>query len=917
MVCTRISPTRCSTTEAGTRARTITSSRIADSGTAMTIAGTARRRAPRRCARREFDDGFVAPFRTRAARSHLSVASRFAVRRERPSAALRRVVRARTRRPRRSATLGMLARLYDPSVPRGDTGRAHPPPTSSAICPGDGTRLAPISPGARCSSRAPSLPPLVRASAASRICLPAQGFGILRRDDGRCYVALDYGHSGGGHGHPDRLNLLLSDGDARWFDDPGTGSYVDRVAALVSQHAGAQRAAARSAARSRACTATLLRVRRRTATQAGSARRRRSPTSSTCSRTIVVLRGLSRRQVEWEELSRITRSRCRSTASPCCVRRRCARRRSLARSRAAPEREDGFSISRARPLACQSPTTSCACAGESRGATAMQRLDADRWRTRTRVVERGRALGAPGRARAAARSCLRGAGSTGTIVGVWSWRGDVVVRERRRRRRIRVTRAERRRATRTLQRGAGWRDRHGRWPLGSSCAARRASRPATLRTRHSDSEHDATPRDAAASRSPSSSARTNYRRSEESWAEAGRPTRDRLPRASTRDGARRHGRRAAVGAAVRPDRHREPVRQRAGLDQWRQRAALRRCGGERTGGWLLVPERRHPIDVGMRAVDGWTNDLAATPRGGSTGDGYQPRGARSRFRPNAAEFCARRHRQRERVRTEHAGAASWCCRARTENSSIFVGTATTATHSLRGDGTPALFSVRRAPRLGHDDLVSPDRRRPLRAAGPRQHRRHRARDEEHGRLDPAARATLCLRSRAAGGDRARHVGHDRPHRALRRLRRRGGGLRAPRRLHGAPARGEVADLRSEASGGGRARLRRATVASASSSVARIADCPNEILDRVHAAVTIPTTDARVAEPRAGGAHRAVRAAPRVGRRHARAARSAQGSAACRRPICSSATSPRCSRRSTRSSSSRRAIPSTSCARSAR
>jgi hypothetical protein len=50
---------------------------------------------------------------------------------------------------------------------------------------------------------------------------------VLRRDGGRLYVALDYGHSGGGHGHPDRLNLLLADGDVRWFDDPGTGSYVD------------------------------------------------------------------------------------------------------------------------------------------------------------------------------------------------------------------------------------------------------------------------------------------------------------------------------------------------------------------------------------------------------------------------------------------------------------------------------------------------------------------------------------------------------------------------------------------------------------------------------------------------------------------------------------------------------------------
>ncbi|HKN67603.1 MAG TPA: heparinase II/III family protein, partial [Gemmatimonadaceae bacterium] len=32
---------------------------------------------------------------------------------------------------------------------------------------------------------------------------------------------------GGGHGHPDRLNVLLSDGTTRWLDDMGTGSYVD------------------------------------------------------------------------------------------------------------------------------------------------------------------------------------------------------------------------------------------------------------------------------------------------------------------------------------------------------------------------------------------------------------------------------------------------------------------------------------------------------------------------------------------------------------------------------------------------------------------------------------------------------------------------------------------------------------------
>jgi len=57
--------------------------------------------------------------------------------------------------------------------------------------------------------------------------LPSQGIGILRRDGGSVYVALDYGHHGGGHGHPDRLNLWLVDGARRILEDVGTGSYVD------------------------------------------------------------------------------------------------------------------------------------------------------------------------------------------------------------------------------------------------------------------------------------------------------------------------------------------------------------------------------------------------------------------------------------------------------------------------------------------------------------------------------------------------------------------------------------------------------------------------------------------------------------------------------------------------------------------
>ena len=58
--------------------------------------------------------------------------------------------------------------------------------------------------------------------------LAGQGIAVFRRDFGRTYVALDYGETGGGHGHPDRLNMLLMDGPVRWLDDMGTGSYVDR-----------------------------------------------------------------------------------------------------------------------------------------------------------------------------------------------------------------------------------------------------------------------------------------------------------------------------------------------------------------------------------------------------------------------------------------------------------------------------------------------------------------------------------------------------------------------------------------------------------------------------------------------------------------------------------------------------------------
>ncbi len=66
-----------------------------------------------------------------------------------------------------------------------------------------------------------------RCEPAESVHLASQGLAIFRRDRGSVYAALDYGAPGGGHGHPDRLNLWLVLGDARVLEDFGTGSYTD------------------------------------------------------------------------------------------------------------------------------------------------------------------------------------------------------------------------------------------------------------------------------------------------------------------------------------------------------------------------------------------------------------------------------------------------------------------------------------------------------------------------------------------------------------------------------------------------------------------------------------------------------------------------------------------------------------------
>ncbi|WP_158508834.1 heparinase II/III domain-containing protein [Gemmatirosa kalamazoonensis] len=124
---------------------------------------------------------------------------------------------------------GVLAALYAPDAPAPwrDTGRWRTAAESERNEPP--TRLTRADLGWRSLLHARPELPAAEPWMPESVLLPAQGIAVFRRDGGARYAALDYGTSGGGHGHPDRLNLLLADGPRRWLDDMGTGSYVERT----------------------------------------------------------------------------------------------------------------------------------------------------------------------------------------------------------------------------------------------------------------------------------------------------------------------------------------------------------------------------------------------------------------------------------------------------------------------------------------------------------------------------------------------------------------------------------------------------------------------------------------------------------------------------------------------------------------
>lgn len=119
---------------------------------------------------------------------------------------------------------GALARMYDGSIEPADTGRSRS--TADVERNGPRTRLTRADLGWRALLHArPELPRLEPVEPRSAL-LESQGYAVFRRENG-VYVGVEFGQSGGGHGHPDRLNLTLYQGAIRWLDDLGTGSYVD------------------------------------------------------------------------------------------------------------------------------------------------------------------------------------------------------------------------------------------------------------------------------------------------------------------------------------------------------------------------------------------------------------------------------------------------------------------------------------------------------------------------------------------------------------------------------------------------------------------------------------------------------------------------------------------------------------------
>jgi hypothetical protein len=567
-------------------------------------------RPPAAALSRRFDDGFAAPFRTLL--PDLTYPSRrdsqYAISVRQPRFAEScELGLARGDDPR---LLGMLARLYDPSVPRGETGRRVSTADVERNGAATGLTRADLSWRSLLFARA-TLPPLEPHPLESDL-LPAQGFGILRRDGGRCFVGLDYGRSGGGHGHPDRLNLLLSDGDVRWFDDPGTGSYVD-----VSLHWYRS---------TLAHTAPLVDGRSQPRVDGtleafedvGGAgwMRARAELAPGCivRRTVVVVEDYLLDRVEWESgdahevalpfhgVRPIAEDETPVDGTPATI-------------EGGAGREDGFAfLSETRRIRLMDSSARLAssdvhgASGELQGW--MRTSESASWWS-------AMAPGAPGRA-PQPLVLVRSAANRGTITSVWSWRGAVrsvafdgdAIAVRCTDDAVHVHRPT----------NDGWRIEHST----SRGIALTLGAGATIESGFAPSA-SSSPQRESAERTPlglplhRELGAEHYRRSEQSWEEAGRPSaRVSIDRAANRLTVRvdvPHAERRFVAIDAENPFDNDPAAIHGDGVQ------LYVAVGERAAGWLLVPipgtER-----VARRVAEGWSDALSLDATWQPSRNGY-------------------------------------------------------------------------------------------------------------------------------------------------------------------------------------------------------------------------------------------------------------------------------------------------------
>jgi hypothetical protein len=575
---------------------------------AMTIAERLGR-APEDALRQRFDDGFVAPFRTLL--PDLTYPSRrdsqYAVSVRQPRFAESCELGLARRDDAR--LVGMLARLYDPLIERRETGRAASTADVEINRPATGLTRADLSWRSLLFARA-QLPRLVAHPLESDL-LPAQGFGILRRDGGALFVALDYGHSGGGHGHPDRLNLLLSDGDVRWFDDPGTGSYVDE--SLHWYRSTLAHTAPLLDGRSQPRVhGALLAFEEQGVVGWISAH---APLADDCDvrRSVVVLPDYLVDRIEW------TGGEEHEVALPLHGLDVLSTGGEPLATEPSPieggaEREDGFRyLSETARIRVADDVVYLR--GTLGGATSLQQLDGWIAATPRATWWRARTLGAPGRPE---QSLVlpRATARTGSIVGVWSWSGAVasVAIEGDA---IRVTRSDGGVDTHARH-GDGWKIVTG----GRSSILLRPSAPAAPDEAEGPALTSATIEGAAPRTLPArlELGEEHYRRSEETWEEAGRPS-------ATVSISRR--RKVLHVSAMVPRSARRFVAIDAENPFDNDPAAIHGDGVQlyvetdgRSAGWLLVPVAGGN-DVSMRVAEGWRDEIRPRATWRATADGYQ------------------------------------------------------------------------------------------------------------------------------------------------------------------------------------------------------------------------------------------------------------------------------------------------------